>query len=61
MLPDRTVGLYIRTDPKGGGAEGYLEVKPTDPRYKDLLQALGGLAPGEEKFLPVSVLDIMSR
>ncbi|MEO8184152.1 MAG: hypothetical protein ABI895_35480 [Deltaproteobacteria bacterium] len=53
MLPDGTLELTLRaTDGKGLVGDALLRLAPGDKDYDMWLQHLGGMKPGEEKFVP---------
>lgn len=48
MKSDRTIVLRLRAEfPGGGVGEGFLEYPPTHPDYKEILEHVGPLAPGQ--------------
>jgi hypothetical protein len=49
MTEDGIITLRIRSLPPGPIAEGELRYAPSDPKYDDIKQHLGGIAPGESK------------
>ena len=50
MLPDGTIHMRLRAPLPGGGAgEGEIDYKPDSPDYRQILEHLGGLRPGETK------------
>ncbi len=50
MLPDGTIHMRLRAPLPGGGAgEGEFDYKPDSPDYRQILEHLGGLQPGETK------------
>jgi len=53
MLPDGTLELMLRaTDGKGMVGDALLKLAPGDKDYDMWLRHLGGMKPGEEKFIP---------
>ena len=54
MEADGTIVLRLRAElPEGGGAgEGYFRYPPSDPQYREILDHLGGLEPGQSKPVP---------
>jgi hypothetical protein len=53
MTEDGTIVLDLRAEsPQGDIGMARLEYAPSDPKYRELLELLGGLKPGEEKLMP---------
>jgi hypothetical protein len=52
MAADGTLTLILRSLPPGPIAETVLQYKPGDAKYKETLDHVGGLKPGETKMLP---------
>jgi hypothetical protein len=54
MKPDGTIVLQLRaTDPATGLlGDAQLEFSPGHPQYKEVLEHIGGLEPGDEKLVP---------
>lgn len=52
MAADRGIVLHLRSLPPGPIAETVASYKPTDAKYKEMIDHVGGLAPGETKMLP---------
>jgi hypothetical protein len=49
MEPDGTLVLQLRAEGPGAMGDALLRYPPSDPRYAEILQHLGGMTPGEEK------------
>jgi hypothetical protein len=49
MTDDGVITLRIRSLPPAPIAEGELRYAPSDPKYDEIKQHLGGIAPGESK------------
>ena len=49
MASDGTITLRVRSLPPGPIGEGILDYPPSHPRYRAIVEHLGGLAPGESK------------
>lgn len=52
MNAKEIIRVRIRMDADGAVGDTSYEVGPGDPRYKVILERVGGLKPGEEKFIP---------
>lgn len=52
MFADKSIEMKLRSLPPGPIAETLVRYKPTDARYKESIDHVGGLAPGETKMLP---------
>ena len=53
MTNDGVIHVWLRAEPPGGGhADGFVVVKPDDAAYREWLDHLGGLTPGETKLVP---------
>jgi hypothetical protein len=52
MFADRSIELRLRSLPPGPIAETLVRYKPGDAKYKESIDHVGGLAPGETKMLP---------
>jgi hypothetical protein len=53
MLPDGVIRLHLTATEKNGTiGDALIEVKPTDPRYGEILKHLGGLERGKQKLVP---------
>ncbi len=53
MKEDGTIVLQLRAEGPGGMiGDALITYKPDDPKYKETLEHLGGLKPGEEKPVP---------
>ena len=53
MLPDRTIVLTLRAEGPGGiVGHGQLRYPTSHPRYREVLDHLGGLEPGQTKPVP---------
>jgi hypothetical protein len=52
MQADGTIVMQLISLPPGPTAHGTFTVKPTDKTYKETLDHLGGLKPGETKSVP---------
>lgn len=53
MLADRSIVLRLRAqDPSGALGEGVIIYRPADERYREVLQHIGGLEPGDSKLVP---------
>ncbi len=54
MRADGTIVLMLRATDETGRmiGDGLLEYPPGHPQYREVLQHLGGLKPGESKFVP---------
>jgi len=53
MKEDGTLVLMLRAEGPGGIIGDAMKVyKPDDPKYKETLEHIGGLKPGEEKPVP---------
>jgi hypothetical protein len=52
MAADRSIALRLRSLPPGPIAETTASYKPGDATYKEMIDHVGGLAPGETKMLP---------
>jgi hypothetical protein len=53
MQPDGTILLQLRAEGPGGlEGDALLTYPPADPDYANVLQHLGGLAPGQSKPVP---------
>ncbi|MFZ2639409.1 MAG: hypothetical protein WA117_00365 [Verrucomicrobiia bacterium] len=55
MAADGTITLQLRAEGKSGGeravGDAMFVYKKDDPKYKDILDHLGGMKPGESKFV----------
>jgi hypothetical protein len=52
MAHDKSIELRLRSLPPGPIAETLLRYKPGDAEYKEMIDHVGGLAPGETKLVP---------
>jgi hypothetical protein len=52
MAADGKIDLVLRTLPPGPVGETLLHYAPTDAKYKQMIDHVGGLKPGETKLLP---------
>jgi len=52
MFADRSIELKMRSLPPGPIAEALFRYKPGDAKYKESIDHVGGLKPGETKMLP---------
>jgi hypothetical protein len=52
MAHDKSIELRLRSLPPGPIAETLLRYKPGDAKYKQMIDHVGGLAPGETKLVP---------
>ena len=52
MFADKSIELQLRSLPPGPIAEALFRYKPGDPKYKESIDHVGGLKPGETKMLP---------
>jgi len=52
MAPDGTITLQLRATGGGAVGDGMIVYRPSDPKYRDVLEHLGGLKPGETKPVP---------
>ena len=50
MRPDGSIVMWLRGEgPRGVKRDSWIECRPSDPDYDELLQHLGGLRQGETK------------
>ena len=52
MADDHGIVLHLRSLPPRPIAETMVSYKPSDAKYKEMIDHVGGLAPGETKMLP---------
>jgi hypothetical protein len=52
MAPDGTITLYLRATGGGAVGDGMIVYRTSDPNYREVLDHLGGLKPGETKPVP---------
>lgn len=52
MISDGTVVLDLRAIAGGGQGEARMVYPPSHPRYREIVEHLGGLKPGETKPVP---------
>jgi len=52
MQADGTLTLQLRAQSGSAIGDALIQIKPDDPRYRDTLDHIGGLTPGEEKPVP---------
>jgi len=51
MASDGTITLHLRTEGKPDLGDGLLVYREDDPNYKKILNHLGGMRPGEIKYV----------
>lgn len=51
ISPDGIIGLHLRAETDGTLGDAYIEYRPDNPQYEAIKQHLGGIKPGEEKFV----------
>lgn len=52
MLADGTINLQLRAEIDSAVGDTMIQIKPSEPRYQDIITHVGGLKPGEEKPVP---------
>lgn len=52
MAPDGIITLHLRATGGGAVGDGMVVYRPSDPKYREVLDHLGGMKPGETKPVP---------